>query len=148
MNNDDRPVGFCQMQANRPRADWISPWEGRRNRELTEAVLHRHKVAQLACRRCPVLEDCEEMLSAHEREGLGIDGIVAGRYTDVVEWWHSRSGESTFFQQRCVACKEKMAPQRGYRGRPRTRRIRTHVGEGLCGECFPSFSRAARRGAA
>lgn len=148
MNLKDKPVGVCQYQANRPRADWISPWEGRRERELTAAVRHRHHVAKLACARCPLLEECEQMLADHERQGLGIDGVVAGRYTDVVDWWHNREGEREFYQQRCQACKEKMAPQRGYRGRPRTRRIRTHVGEGLCADCWPSFSRAARRRAA
>lgn len=147
MNTDMTP-GTCQLRANHPTAKWVSPWEGRRQGELTAAVLHRHQAAKVACALCPRLEACEAFLSDFEKKDIEIDGIVAGRYSDVTSWWRrGRQEETSFIQSTCRACQEEMKPQaraRRYQN-PATRR---HVGEGMCDQCHPVFSRAARRGAA
>lgn len=144
MKNRKKPAGLCWMEENRPPAGRPSPWDGRWHGEKAEMVLRRHQVARLACAQCPRLEDCEATLSDFEKEGAGVDGIMAGRLCDVVV----HGGNPVAIQSHCRACREKMQPQAKAPKGKVLHHERFHVGEGMCNKCHPQFSRAARRGAA
>lgn len=72
-----------------------------------------------------------------ERLGMRVDGVCAGRYSDVPP----RGGAKTFVQTTCRVCGCEMKPQVvGEEGDT------VHQGEGLCGRCYPVFSRKIRKG--
>lgn len=118
----------------------IIPWDGRAPRESTEEVAARHEKARLICHRCPLLAACEQALSAMERQGLRIDGVMAGRYSDVRDSLGSR--EDGFRQAECRGCQVPLLPMRSnsWRVKPPAG-ARQHVGEGLCSECYPQLAR-------
>ncbi len=114
----------------------VSPWDGRRPSEPTEDTLARHEKARLICRRCPLITACERALSDLERQALRVDGVMAGRYSDV----HPgvAGGESAFCQRVCRGCQVPLIPQGTIH--PRTKipaDARPHLGEGLCEDCYP-----------
>lgn len=117
-------------------------WETRFG-ERPELREQRHAKARALCSLCPVLEQCEEFLRTTEAKGILIDGIVAGRTSDVqFTGW----GEKNFVVlRRCRACDVRLQPRRlGASGRALRPGQRPHRGEGLCDLCFPRFSRVAR----
>lgn len=127
----DDGMGVCQRPANRSRADWISPWEGRLDYEKTPVLEQRHHRARVLCQRCPALAECEDRLAQFEREGLPVDGVVAGRYCDVAQ-------VNREYQSHCAGCGKRLLAQAG-------KKLRAgqvhHVGEGLCTECYPILRR-------
>lgn len=127
-------LGICQRPENKPRGE-PSLWDGGWPHERADSVQARHMQARIECARCPLLEACEEMLSDFEREGLAIDGIVAGRKCDCCRLVGSKISKIA-----CRACKKTMSPQSAPQAR-----WPLHAGEGFCEECFPHFSRKARK---
>lgn len=127
--------GVCQRPENRPTATRVSLWETARPNEFHSQSADRHRQAKIACLRCPLLRACEAMLSEMERLGEPSDGVVAGRFSDCVP--HGFTGPR---QQRCRTCGESMRSQAWAAKRPNSVE-RSHAGEGLCGECYPRFSR-------
>src|SRR5699024_3902887 len=116
------------------------------HQESTESVKLRHQAAILACAQCPRLEACEADLTESEKAGIPIDGVMAGRYSDTATWWMRGCPEMTaFMQTHCRACQEEMRPHIPGK-RSKHTPDRRHVGEGMCDQCYPVFSRAARRG--
>lgn len=119
-----------------------SPWDGRRPGEETTSVAERHAVARQECMRCPLLDKCEHYLTDQETEGARVDGVIAGRYSDVDPL---SKNEHQFWQTTCRGCEKDMIPMRPT-GSKRSRGLRRkHTGEGLCDECFPVLSRQATR---
>ncbi len=123
-----------------------TPWDGARPGEEGRRVKQRHKWAAESCEDCVVLQACEMALSAMEKESLHVEGVMAGRYSDVR---NPLVRKEEFRQTACRFCKTVMKPQ----GDPawwnrsaakRAGNFRQHVGEGLCSECFPTRSRKAR----
>lgn len=119
----------------------ISPWDGRAPNEAREAVLARHEIARVQCQRCPLLTACERALSDMEKQSLRVDGVMAGRYSDVA----THSGEHEFAQLRCRGCNAPLLPQGGTHNRRKVPLgARQHLGEGLCEECYLRLARAVR----
>ena len=125
---------LCHQSVRRS-PDHRNLWESHHFRESTETMRARHEIARAYCAQCPLLNSCEEMLSACEAEGTFIDGVVAGRYTVLQSHGHHQPR-----QEKCKVCGVKLWP-------PNTRRQRLfpgeakHAGEGLCEQCFPMASR-------
>lgn len=119
----------------------ISPWDGRCPNEGTDEVQARHDIARLQCHRCPLLAACEKALSDMEKQGLRVDGVMAGRYSDVL----IASVERDFTQTHCRGCKTPLSPQGGpSRNRTLPAGTSQHLGEGLCEQCYPRLARAVR----
>ena len=119
----------------------ISPWDGRCPNEGTDEVQARHDIARLQCHRCPLLAACEKALSDMEKQGLRVDGVMAGRYSDVL----IASAERDFTQTHCRGCKTPLRPQGGpSRNRTLPAGTSQHLGEGLCEQCYPRLARAVR----
>lgn len=127
--------GFCAHPQFRGTSAKPSLWESRREntREPHNEAADRHRRARLMCRACPVLEQCESLLSSFERHGDPVDGVMAARYADTGGY----AGSKVNVLKGCEGCGEQMIPQRR-KPRPNQRR---HVGEGLCQDCYPTFSR-------
>lgn len=138
-----RVSGVCASRHLQPTAEVPSLWESRRRWESPEQVEARHQQARIICRRCPALEACEAALSAMERGRFDVDGVMAGRFSDV------RPGVSgkklSEVQRRCLGCRNVMGPQTGPHANTRKQYGCWHAGEGLCDVCHPRLSRAARR---
>lgn len=115
-----------------------SPWDGRRGGEDSESVKQRHRIARIECHHCPLINACESYLAATERNGEYVDGVVAGRYSDV----RPPQTDGQFRQSSCLGCAKDMCPQ-SPRHRPVMPR-RQHAGEGLCQVCWPEFRRRPR----
>lgn len=120
----------------------VSQWDGRQPQEPTTSVLARHERARLQCHHCPLLNACERALSEMEKKGLRVDGVMAGRYSDVLDY---SKAERDLTQTNCRGCQATMRPQ-GRIGNSRRlpEQTRQHAGEGLCEDCYPRLSRAAR----
>lgn len=128
---------ICRIRRRQMDADGVDLWEGVVDKENFRKLEARHVKARLLCARCPVLEECEEYLSDLERKGKRVDGVCAGRYSDVPP----RGSARACVQLNCRTCGQPMAPQ-AEGVDPET----THQGEGLCGNCYPLFSRKTRGG--
>lgn len=150
--------GICQQEKWRDAAVYGAgmPWDSRlhrdgRGEQAKEAVAKRHNLARQLCQRCPLLEACERYLSATERAGIRVDGVVAGRYSDTPSHgWilgpaHIPDGNEEGRQTNCRACGQPMWPQVVSPERATERGGQRHVGEGLCEICFPRFARHNRR---
>lgn len=140
MNSD--VMGVCALPGHESSRAQPSLWESRRGKEPIEEMEERHRQARFLCQRCPLLDPCERALSDMELKSIPIDGVMAGRYGDVAygSLWEGD------VQRTCAVCGELMNPQRKYR--KRTPPVaRNHMGEGLCEECFPIFSRKNRSAA-
>ena len=127
---DDEPLGVCQQKHYRGN----NLWEGRRATETEDDVAERHRIAKILCHRCPLLDVCEHALYDMERQGLRVDGVMAGRYSDVWTVVNKAHGE---YQHYCRGCGEKMV--RAART-PKPGQL-AHCGQGLCSECYPALAR-------
>lgn len=132
-------MGVCQSLEHRPGEDGHNLWESRRPLETDSEMSIRHIKAKLECYRCPLLEDCEEMVCFFEERNQPVDGIVAGRYSTVIR---RRAGERHIAA--CKACGQLLAPQYDI-GTSRHAELKRHQGEQLCFDCYPKFSRKARK---
>lgn len=150
--------GICQATTWREAAAQGDPmpWESRfgyerRKEGVCEATERRHAHARKLCQRCPVLEACEHYLSDMERAGIGVDGVVAGRYSDTpAHGWvdgpkRQPSGDEEGMQTRCLACRAPMWPQATNPERVALHGGAQHAGEGLCDQCYPKFARHVRK---
>ena len=118
----------------------VSPWDGSHPRESYEEVFARHEEARLRCHRCPLLEACERALSDMEKQSLRVDGVMAGRYSDVIAY---SNGERRFVQTTCRGCSTPLRPQGDVsNNRKFSAGARDHRGEGLCDQCYPRLARA------
>lgn len=131
-------LGVCQRRSMAATAGKPSLWDPQADagREREEDVNQRHRSAKIMCQACPLLDACEAALSAHEKAGVLIAGVVAGRYSDVAR----KDNEHQLVS--CRLCGEDMLPQAMTR---KTIKQRKHTGEGLCDWCYPQVSRATRR---
>ena len=150
-------LGICQRHTWREAAlhGEELPWDSRLGYERrglsNDATATRHARARGLCQCCPLLDACERYLSDMEQAGVGIDGIIAGRYSDTPDHgWDTgpkklppapREGVQTH----CRACREAMWPQATDPDRVATQGGPRHVGEGLCEHCYPRFTRHSRR---
>lgn len=131
-------AALCWYKRNTAR---ISPWDGRAPKEASEDVQKRHEYARTQCHRCPLLHACERALSDMEKKRLRVDGVMAGRYSDVA----TNSGEDEFTQLHCRGCTTPLLPQGGIEHRRKVPHgARRHLGEGLCEQCYPRLARAVR----
>lgn len=128
-------VGVCQRRSMAATTGKPSLWDPRSGREEEGVFQDRHHQAAVLCQQCPLLDACEAALSAHEKVGVYIAGVVAGRYSDVAR----RDNENRLVH--CRSCGDRMLPQAVVGG---TAKQRKHVGEGLCDWCYPQWRRAAR----
>ena len=120
----------------------VSPWDGSHPRESYEEVFARHEEARLRCHRCPLLAACERALSDMEKQSLRVDGVMAGRYSDVIAY---SNGERRFVQTTCRGCRAPLRPQGDVsNNRKFPAGARDHRGEGLCDQCYPRLARAVR----
>lgn len=145
MRKQSDVVGACQRRSMAATRTRPSLWDTKAPSETTvEPMRQRNQKAMILCQACPLLEACEAMLADHEKQGVAISGVVAGRYSDVPVHPSNRGAEPR--QITCRGCHEQMLPQ--YVS-PYTKQKnppeRHHVGEGLCDWCYPQISRAARR---
>lgn len=137
--------GLCQRSEFRT-ASGPSLWDSGAYQELTTKVDARHVKARQLCHQCPLLEQCERMLSDFERRGEPIDGVVAGRYADVPGLRKERP--------MCLGCgvelislaEQSEARPDHRKAKLARRRRKAHIGEGLCRTCYPKLSRQARKG--
>ena len=128
-------VGICMRRENRGTATTPNLWEAPRDQERMASVVQRHQRARLLCRRCPLLDACESYLSATEKDGKRVGGVVAARYSDIRPAWTEE------WQSACAGCGKPMRPQHvSQRSKPR-KTARIHVGEGLCDDCYPRLRR-------
>lgn len=147
MRKQSDVVGTCQRRSMAATATRPSLWDTKGDGETTVDVMRqRNQKAMVLCQACPLLEACEAMLSDHEKRGIAISGVVAGRYSDVPVHTSSQGAEPR--QRTCRGCHEQIQPQCLAPG-PRSHRkkklsVHIHVGEGLCQWCHPQISRAAR----
>lgn len=118
-----------------------SLWDDRLPNEKTEDLLKRNHQARLLCNQCQLLDQCETYLTEFEKEGLPIAGVIAGRYSDVRTHHNS---DNTTTQTTCKTCEIKLIPQARKNKKPH-KNIALHAGEGLCTQCFPKYSRTARK---
>lgn len=145
MRRQSDVVGACQRRSMAATRTRPSLWDTKVPSETTVDVMRqRNQKAMVLCQACPLLDACEAMLADHEKQGIAISGVVAGRYSDVPVHPSNRSAEPR--QIACRGCQEQMLPQyvSPYCKQP-NRPERRHVGEGLCDWCYPQISRAARR---
>ena len=139
-------MGLCQQSAARPTEEHLSLWESRRDSsnpacaETNADAAARHARARAECSRCPLLDICEQALSDMERHGVLVDGVMAGRFSDLAR---ASNGQPLASARICRGCRREMAPQID-RWRTRRRSELIHQGEGLCQHCWPRFSRTAR----
>ena len=142
MYND--AMGICQRRDMAATDMQPSLWDAKRDgADTVEDMLFRHRKARVYCHQCPLLDACEAMLSEHEKLGIAISGVVAGRYSDVSQGAVTQGADPR--QRTCRGCHEPMQPQHvAPRRRKKPLHVRIHVCEGLCDECYPRFSRAAR----
>ncbi|CAB0541588.1 hypothetical protein CIP107532_00139 [Corynebacterium diphtheriae] len=132
-------LALCRQQQWRT---GTSPWDSRLAKESTPEMLARHAQAKTLCFTCPLLEECERMLQKFEAEGLRIDGVIAGRYCDV-RGRGSIGIEDTLTN--CLVCGSQLEPRSGFKVKRPPRKARAHAGEGLCTECYQTFSREVRQ---
>lgn len=150
--------GICQKRKWRQAAKHgeITPWEARtgaerRRGDEPDRTMARHERARELCHRCPALDACERYLSAMEKAGICISGIVAGRYSDTPpgNWKNGPArlpkGDEEERQTACRACHAPMWPQATPQARVTTLGGAQHAGEGLCGDCYPKFARHVRK---
>lgn len=125
------------------RWDGGNPWDGRRPHEETEQVLDRHRQARILCRRCLLLDACERALADMEAQRLHVDGVMAGRYSDVRS---QANTDAAMRQTSCRGCCVPLIPRGGQyvTAKPRPG-ARPHVGEGLCEDCWPWLALSTRR---
>ncbi|MBA1834149.1 hypothetical protein [Corynebacterium wankanglinii] len=149
--------GICQKNTWREaaRRGEELPWDSRlgyeRRGTSLDVTTARHDRARGLCQCCPVLEACEQYLSDMERAGVGVDGVIAGRYSDTpTRGWNSGpkklppapyEGQQTH----CRACRTAMWPQAADPELVATQGGPRHLGEGLCEHCYPRFARHGRR---
>lgn len=147
---DDGVLGVCQRPENQSAPGepslWESqmPWE-RRAKKAVDTFKARHVKARIECSRCPLLEPCERYLSDMEERGLRVDGVVAGRYSDVSQYGYSKPRDEIGNQSRCRVCREFMWPRAAPPDKLTPDIPRQHQGEGLCDLCHRRFSRQERR---
>lgn len=119
-----------------------TPWEGRLPKEPSEDVRIRHDQARIQCHLCPLLNACERALTAMEKRALRVDGVMAGRYSDVYPYSHV---DNEFTQTTCRGCHAQLKPQGPVsNNRKSPKEARNHQGEGLCDKCYPKLARAIR----
>lgn len=124
-----------------------TPWDGPRPDEESVRVRQRHSKARSFCQRCVLLEVCEEALSDMERASIHVEGVMAGRYSDVRGYGQS-SRDREFRQANCKFCGVVMRPQAPSQQRDLktiTVQFARHMGEGLCEGCWPTKRRARRQ---
>ena len=131
------PGARCQHPDNEPEPGSPNLWESAAWQERGPSVTTRNARARMECARCPALDACEADLTDHERAGIHIDGIMAGRYSDVKSGYFA--GGRTVH---CRACGVLLVPQ-ARAHEPIYGNLRLHAGEGLCVLCHPTKSRAA-----
>lgn len=129
--------GICQRPKYRPGSKIGNLWESQRGREAAHDMVIRHQQARLLCLRCPLLEDCEDMVAYFERQNQPVDGVVAGRYSTVI----IRAAGADFVH--CRGCQEPLKPQHPS-GRKYNPDRKVHAGEQFCEDCHPRFSRRMR----
>lgn len=122
-----------------------TPWDGARPGEETEKVKLRNSKARAFCQSCVLLDACESALSDMEKGALHVEGVMAGRYTDV----RNRGDRAEMRQKECRFCGVLLKPQGEAEWWKKTAarvgdNFRQHSGEGLCVDCFPKASRKAR----
>ena len=132
----------CRRPEHKPTAVRLSLWETNREGERSESYEPRLRQARVLCRSCPMLDHCESELSRMEKKGIPVDGIMAGRFSDVKTHGGMKSGAFTTVS--CQGCHLTLIPQAKRGQIARAGRVQ-HVGEGLCALCFPKYSRAARK---
>lgn len=130
----------CRLSTLTPPRGTPNLWESGVHRESASSVEYRHARAAAECRRCPVLDACEERLSDYERRSIHIDGITAGRLSDVRTAHKQSLGVHT--TTHCRICRERMLPQ-AKADQHLAPGQKLHAGEGLCMICFRTHSRAA-----
>lgn len=135
-------VCVCRRPEHKPTRKNPSVWESNREGEKAESWERRHRQARVLCRSCPMLDACETELSRLEKEGKPVDGIVAGRYCDIPV--HAGPRQHAFTTVTCRGCQERIIPQAKADAPWHPGKV-LHVGEGLCENCFPRYSRAARK---
>lgn len=134
----DDKIGICQGATGDENV-W-SHVEAKLDPRIKE---QRWQEARLLCAQCPVLDACEAYVSDLEEQGVYIDGVVAGRFSDV----DAAHVINDCRQDRCCGCGQRMLPRRhqGSSDLAKHEGIeRVHVGEGLCDQCWPIMSRKAR----
>ena len=148
MRKQSDVVGTCQRRSMAATPTQTSLWDTKVDGETTVDVMRqRNQKAMVMCQACPLLEVCEAMLSDHEKQGIAISGVVAGRYSDVPVHASSQGAEPR--QSTCRGCHEQMRPQYvSSHSKKRNQPEQRHMGEGLCDRCYPQISRAARKGRA
>lgn len=117
-------------------------WSHVQDKLATGLKQRRWQQARLLCAQCPLLDACERYLADYEAKGIYIDGVVAGRFSDV-DHPHIKNEHR---QATCLGCGEMMRPRRRADA-PLVKHEhleRSHVGEGLCDKCYPIMSRKAR----
>ena len=129
------------------RTEYSGLWDSITVEQPTKEMLIMQARARVLCLQCPLLEACEDYLSACEQEGLAVDGVIAGRFSDVYagNWQLEHQ-----IQSHCLGCQTHMLPQKvpPRRDPEQFRSLRRkHVGEGLCDQCYPALSRRASLGA-
>lgn len=135
-------VCVCRRPEHKPTPERPSLWETNRHGEKAESYERRLRQARILCKSCPMLEHCESELSRMEKEGASVDGIMAGRFSDVKT--HGGMRDGAFTTVFCQGCKLVLIPQAKRGQIARAGRVQ-HVGEGLCAVCHPKYSRAARK---
>ena len=119
-----------------------APWDGRNPGEPSAEVRDRHEQARRKCHRCPLLTACERALSDMEKDVLRVDGVMAGRYSDVKPYNHT---DLEFTQSTCRGCQHPLLPRGTVsQNRKHPDGARRHIGEGLCEDCYPRLARAVR----
>ena len=125
-----------------------TPWDGPRPSEETVKVRQRHTMARTFCQSCVLLDACETALSDMEKADIHVEGVMAGRYTDVRG--HGQTARQHEFRQAdCRFCGIVIKPQADATwwkksAARRAGKFGLHAGEGLCEGCFPKASRKAR----
>lgn len=143
--------GICQRPKYRRaiKRGEVIPWDAHQPNTAYLATKHRQEYARILCQQCPMLEACEQRLSHLERRGLSVDGIVAGRVSDVPShlWQYiprSLPKKAPGVLTHCRACGTNMWPQCAASDQVRASTAPQHKGEGLCDRCWPTHTRANR----
>lgn len=133
----DESMGICGQESYASTRSLPSPWESQRTVEKQYEAEKRHRRARVLCYKCPLFDACERALSDMERAGISVDGVMAGRYSDIP----LADGYTSTFQSECIACGAGLIPQHRRPRKKFPKSAKRHVGEGLCEECYPLLSR-------